>query len=143
MLATLTIVGLVVAAVLVWFFLRTRSQDLISEMLEKRRGNSRLVGRADYMEGLERIPVAVALTNDTFFYENPDLQASFELARIDEVEYDDELATGRAVEAGHRALRLRSHGTTFEFILPQAEAEKWMVALPMRRQGGEGSVRAV
>lgn len=142
MLATLTIVGLVVAAVLIWFFMRTRSADLITEMIEKRRSTAKLVGRGDYMEGMERIPVGMALTDDTFYYENPDLQASFELARIDEVEYDNELATGKHVEAGHRALRLRSHGTTFEFIIPDSEAQKWMAALPPRRQG-DTAARAV
>lgn len=133
MLSTLTVVGLVVLAVLVWFFLRTRRQDQITAMLEKRKGASKLVSRADYVEGLDHMPVAIALTGDTFYYENPDLEASFELARIDEVEYDDELATGRAVPAGHRALRLRSHGATFEFILPDSEVTKWQGALPARR----------
>src|SRR3954466_4212067 len=86
-----------------------------------------------YMEGLERMPVALALTEDTFFYENPDFNAMFGLQMIDEIEYDDELATGRQVEHGSIALRLRSHGTTFEFILAPDVCNKWMEALPPRR----------
>lgn len=133
MLGTVTVVLVVVLAVLVVFFLRTRRKDLIAEMLEKRRGTSKLVSAAGYVEGLETMPVAMALTADTFYYENPDLQANFELNRIDEVEYDDELATSRPVEAGHKVLRLRSHGTTFEFVLPNADVAKWQAALPPRR----------
>lgn len=135
-LGTVTVVGLVLLAVLLWFFMRTRSQDLLAALMEKRRAaGATVVSRADYIEGMNQIPVACALTADTFYYENPDLQASFELPRIDEVEYDDELATGRSIEAGHRVLRLRSHGTTFDFVMPVAEAAKWESAFPPRRAG--------
>ena len=131
----ITLVGVVALAGLLWFFLRTRSHDQLAGLMEKRRAGSKIVSEADYIEGMQKIPVAMALTGDTFYYENPDLQASFELARIDEVEYDTELATGRSVDEGHRALRLRSHGATFEFILPIAESKKWESALPARRIG--------
>ncbi|HJW93208.1 MAG TPA: hypothetical protein VJ901_06295 [Thermoanaerobaculia bacterium] len=122
-----------VLAGLVVLFMRARSKDHIDELLNKRRASSKLVTRADYMEGLERMPVALALTEDTFFYENPDFNAMFGLQMIDEIEYDDELATGRQVEHGSIALRLRSHGTTFEFILAPDVCNKWMEALPPRR----------
>jgi hypothetical protein len=135
MLATVTVVGIVVLAFLIWFFLRTRSQDLITEMMEKRKATSRLVSRAEYVEGINHVPVALSLSNENIFYENTDLQASFELARIDDVEYDDELTTGQAIPSGTRALRLRSHGATFEFILPAPEMPKWESALPPRRAG--------
>lgn len=134
-LAVVTLVGVVALAGLLWFFLRTRSRDLVTGIMEKRRAGSRIVSAADYVEGMERIPVALALTADTFYYENPDLQASFELARVDEIEYDTELSVGRSVDEGHRALRLRSHGATFEFVLPSAEAKKWEATLPARRIG--------
>jgi len=111
------------------------SSDLLAEIIEKKRAGSKLVSRAEYVEGLERLPVAISLTDTAFYYENPDLQASFDLAMIDEIEYDDELSTGRAVEHGCRVLRLRSHGATFDFILTPADCEKWMVALPPRRLG--------
>ena len=133
---TVTIVGLVVLAVLIVVFMKTRSKDLLAEILEKKKASSKLVSRAEYAEGLERMLVALSLTDTSFYYENPDLQASFDLAMIDEIEYDDELSTGRPVEHGCRVLRLRSHGTTFDFILTPADCEKWMVALPMRRLDG-------
>lgn len=132
---TITVVGLIVLAGLVWLFIRTRTSDLLEDIMNKRRPMSKLVSRADYVEGLQHMPVALALTEDSFYYENPDLQAMFELAMIDEIEYDDELATGRQVEHGCRALRLRSHGTTFEFILDPPSCQKWMEALPPRRAG--------
>jgi hypothetical protein len=143
MLSTVTVVGVVVLAVLIWLFLRTRSKDLIAEMMAKRAASSRIVSRADYVEGLERIPVALSLTDDALHYENPDLDASFELKHIEEVEYDDELATGRQVERGCRALRLRSHGATFEFILDPVDCGKWAAALPARRVGNAPAARAV
>jgi hypothetical protein len=140
-LGTVTVVGLVVLAVLVWFFLRARSQDMLAEMMAKRKPSSKVVSRANYVEGLETIPVAVALTGDTFYYENPDLQASFELKNVDEVEYVNELATGHPIEHGKRALRLRSHGTTFEFVLGPADSNMWESLLPPRRMG-QGTARA-
>lgn len=143
-LATLTVVGVIVLAVLVVVFLKVRQGDLLGAIMDKRRGSSKIVSRADYVEGAESIPVAVALTNDTFYYENPDLEASFELARIDEVEYADDLMTGKNHSADSRVLRLRSHGTTFEFLLGKAEAEKWQALLPPRTIGQTDDVaRAV
>jgi hypothetical protein len=135
MLGTVTVVGIVVLAVLIWLFIRTRSQDLITELMEKRRTSSRLVSRAEYMEGMNSFPVAISLSDTNLFYENPDLQASFELSRLDEIEYDDELATGHSVPPGSRALRLRSHGAMFEFVMPAGEIAKWEPILPPRRSG--------
>lgn len=137
MLETVTVVGVVVLAILIWFFVRTRSKDLITELMEKRRSNSRIVSRADYVEGMNSMPVALSVTADSLYYENPDLQATFELARIDEIEYDDELATGHSVPPGTRALRLRSHGAAFEFVMPAAEIAKWQSVLPQR--GGQAT----
>jgi hypothetical protein len=134
-LATMTIVGLIVAAALVLYFLKVRQKDLVSALMEKRRASSRLVSRADYVEGVEQIPVALSLTNTALYYENPDLEASFDLDRLDEIEYSGELATGRAVPNGCRVLRLRSHGTAFEFVMENAEAAKWAAALPARSYG--------
>ena len=134
-LATLSVVGLIVLAVLVVVFLKVRQKDILSAMMEKRRPSSKLVTRAEYVEGAEAIPVVVALTDDTFFYENSDLEASFELNRIDEIEYADDLATGRHHAENAEVLRLRSHGTTFEFLLEKPECAKWRAALPARRLG--------
>ena len=134
---TITVVGLVVLAALIVLFVRTRSKDLLEEMMNKRRPTSKLVCRAEYVEGMERMPVALALTEDRFYYENTDLQAFFELSTIDEIEYDDELATGRQVEHGCRALRMRSHGAAFEYILTPADYKQWAEALPARRADQE------
>ena len=127
-LGTVTVVGLVVLVALIVLFLRIRMKDLVEEFVKRRSGSSRVASRADYVEGMERIPVALALTDDTIYYENPDLQASLELQRIEEVEYDDETATGQHVLG--KALRLRSHGHTFEFVLDSETARKWQTALP-------------
>lgn len=135
MLLTWSLAGLAAIAVLMFYFLRRHRQDQITGMLEKRRRTSKLVSRAEYVEGLESMPVAVALTADSFYYENPDLEASFDLNRIDEIEYGDELATGRVVEAHSHVLRLRSHGTVFEFILNTDDSARWKAALPPRRLG--------
>lgn len=135
MLGTFTIIGLVVLAVLVVVFFRTRRKDQISAMIEKRRASATLVSKAEYANGIVRMPVALALTSDAVYYENPDMEASLELARIDEVEYDDELTTGKAIEHTSRVLRLRSHGTPFEFVLPAADATRWQQALPSRQSG--------
>ena len=132
-LPTLTIGGIVVLIVLAWLFIRARKQDVLDALIKKRQGSSKLVTRAEYVESLDRIPVVISLTDDMFFYENADLDASFDLDRIDEIEYDDELATGKQLDHGYRSLRLRSHGATFEYVITPAEAAKWMNALPPRR----------
>jgi hypothetical protein len=140
--ATVTIIGLAVLAVLVVIYLKLRQGDVLGALMEKRRGSSKLVTRADYVEGREQIPVALSLSADTIYYENADMEASFDLNRIDEIEYSDDLATGRDVH-GHRVLRLRSHGATFEFLLEKAIAPKWEAALPAHTYGQQASAQAV
>jgi hypothetical protein len=135
MLSTVTVVGVVVLAALVWLFVRARSKDMINDLMAKRATSSKVVSRAEYVEGMQSMPVALSLADDSLYYENTDLQASFELKNIEEIEYDDELATGRSVERGYRALRLRSHGATFEFILDPIDSQKWAALLPARRIG--------
>ena len=127
---TVTIIGVVVLAALIWLFLRTRSQDLIEEMLTKRRPAARAASRADFVEGPNRFHVALSLIEDRVNYENPDLDAFLDVKNIDEIEYDDETATGHSVEG--RVLRLRSHGHAFEFILEPAAAKTWESALPAK-----------
>lgn len=134
-LATVTLVGIAVAAVLTVVFVKVRQKDLLGALMLKRKASSRVVSRADYVEGGEAVPVALSLSADTLYYENSDLEASFELSRIDEVEYDDELTTGRNVPATQRVLRLRSHGRSFEFVLDKMEQSKWTEALPPRTLG--------
>jgi hypothetical protein len=134
-LAILTIIGVLVLAVLVVWFLKQRQRDLISAFVEKRRPTAKIVSRADYVEGAEKIPVALCVSGDTLYYENPDLEASFDLNRIDEVEYSEELSTGKNHDPDTRVLRLRSHGTTFEFLIDKNEAAKWQAVLPPRTIG--------
>ncbi len=141
--ATLTIGGLVLAVVLVAVYLKLRAKDRIDEHLAKLRGTSKLVSRAEYVEGAERMPVAIGLSDTAFFYENADLEASFDLDRLDEIEYDDDLTTGRSLTSGCRVLRLRSHGATFEFVLEKADCDKWMAALPARTYGARTKAHAV
>jgi hypothetical protein len=135
-----TAVGVVALAVLIWVFLRLRTQDQIVELMRKRKASSKIVCRANYMEGMGRIPVALALTSDAVFYENADLQASLDLAQIDEIEYDDETATGHSVVG--KALRLRSHGHCIEFVLDEATAREWEKLLPPHHMD-EGTAQAV
>lgn len=140
---TITLVGIVVVAVLVVIFLKVRQKDLIGAMIAKRQPASKLVSRADYVEGMESMPVALSVTVDTLYYENPDLEASFDLDRIDEVEYSDELATGKMVDDDCIVLRLRCHGRATEFVLDKPEAKKWMAALPPKTTDQTPSAHAV
>src|SRR5437764_15427378 len=126
-LGTLTVVGLVVLAALIWVFIRLRTRDRLDELIAKRRSSARIVSRAEFLEGLEHMPVALSLGDDTLYYENPDLEAALELRHVEEIEYDDETATGHSVHG--KALRLRSHGHTFEFLLDMASATRWQELL--------------
>ena len=139
-LTAVTIVGLVVLAALAFLFVRLRTKDHFEEMMVKRRASSRLVNRATFVEGIQNIPVLLSLGSDSIVYENPDLEATLELRNVEEVEYDDETATGHSVEG--KALRLRSHGHTFEFVVDSQTAQQWQAALPPRRIG-QGTARAV
>ena len=67
------------------------------------------------------------------------LEASLDLSRIDEVEYDDELTTGHQVESGSRVMRIRSHGTAFDFVLTSADASRWQQVLPSKQLGGQAA----
>lgn len=138
----ITVVGALALGVLIWLFVRQRKLDQLQELIEKHRPTAKVVGRAEFVEGIQRFPVVLALTDSSIHYENPDLQAYLELNRIEEVEYDNELSHGKEVEDG-RVLRLRSHGHTFEFILDKSSAEKWTAMLPPHRMDEPGSVHAV
>jgi hypothetical protein len=141
--ALAAVVGLIVVAVLVSVYLKLRQKDVLEAHLAKHRNSSKLVSRAEYVEGPELIPVALALTETAFYYENNDLEASFDLDRIDEIEYDDDLATGRTLHGACRVLRVRSHGAAFEFVLDKADCEKWSAALPARTFGQQQTAHAV
>ena len=57
------------------------------------------------------------------------MQSSLDLDWIQEVEYVDELVTGRRVGHG-KVLRLRCFGHVFEFILPAEAVRQWQAVLP-------------
>ncbi len=139
-LSTLTVVGVVLAAALAWLFFQMRTKDHIEEIMAKRRPLSRIVSRADFVEGSERIPVAVSLTADSVCYQNPDLDACLELQHIEEIEYYDETATGQSVHG--KVLRLRSHGHTFEFVLDAPTVRQWEAVLAPKHYD-EGTAKAV
>jgi len=129
-LEVITIAGVVVLAVLLWIYLRMRSKDRIDEIMGKHRGSASVCSRANLVEGMEMIPVALALKNDAIYYENTDIQASIELALIEEVEYDDETATGHTMPG--KVLRIRAHNHVFEFALDLPTARQWEAAFPPR-----------
>lgn len=126
----ITIAGVVVLVVLLWVYLRMRSKDRIDEIMARHRGSASVCTRANLVEGMEMIPVAVALKSDALYYENTDIQASIELPLIEEVEYDDETATGHTVPG--KVLRIRAHNHVFEFSLDLAAARQWEAGLPAR-----------
>ena len=127
----LTVIGVVVLAILIWLYVRLRSKDHIELVLAKQKTSARVCSRACLIEGMEQIPVALALTADAINYENRDLQASIDISVIEEVEYDDETATGHTVPG--KVLRLRAHNHVFEFMLDLPSAKQWETALPPRR----------
>ncbi len=138
-----TIVGIVVVVFLVWFLTRSLSHDRIQSLLDKRKGEAVVANAAEYIEGPEKVDVALVLTRDTLYYENPDLQARIELKRIDEVEYDDDLVTGgRGSRPDGKVLRLRCHGQTFEFVVDTKNVGKWQEHLPAHHVGEPGVVHA-
>jgi hypothetical protein len=133
------LIGVVVVVALVFVFQSMRRNDRLGDLLKKRAAGAKVQSRAAHVEANHLVPVALTLTDDSIYYENADLEASFELSRIDEIEYDDELVTGKHIEGKCRALRLRSHGSAFEFVLQPGDCEKWMNALPPRRMGDEAA----
>ena len=130
-LTTVTIVGVVVLAALIWLFMANRSKDQIDDIMVKRRASSKIVCRAAFLEGPNRIPVVLACNDDRVTYENADLDAYLENSNMEEIEYDDETSTGHSVHG--RVLRLRSHGHVFEFELDGAVAKQFEACLPARQ----------
>jgi hypothetical protein len=132
MTAWLTIVAVGVLAFLCWNLYRRFGSDRIAALCEKRRLGSRIVSRGEFVDGNRHVAVALALTGETFFYENAEVQASLELQWVSEIEYDTQLSTG-ATAAGGKVLRLRCYSQTFEFVLPNDSVSRWHMMLPPRR----------
>ncbi len=139
-LGLITIVGVAALAVLVWLLYRRFSQDKIEELIAKRKGDARVALPAEFVEANERIPVALAVTDQSIFYENADLEARLDLANIEEVEYASDLFTGQEVTHG-RVLRLRAHGHSYEFIVDKVDGERIESILPRHTADQPGGVR--
>ena len=131
MLAWLSIFAIGVVGLLGWNLYRRFGSDRIGALNERRRMGSRMVSRGEFVDGNRHLPVALAVTASTFFYENSDMQASLDLQWVREIEYDTELATGSAI-AGGKVLRLRTNSQTFEFVLPNDVVARWHMMLPPR-----------
>ena len=91
-----------------------------------------MVSRGEFVDGNRHLAVALALTDQAFYYENGDMQASLERHWIQEIEYDDELATSQSIGSG-TVLRLRCFSQTFEFVLPPDTVRQWKIFLPPHR----------
>lgn len=131
MVTVISVVAVVAVAVLAFNLYRRFALDRFAELNNARRASSRIVSRGEFVDGNRHLEVALALSDKTFFYENADMQASLDLQFIREIEYDNELATGAAVEVG-RVLRLRSDSQSFEFVLPPDVVANWQSILPPR-----------
>jgi hypothetical protein len=132
MLPWLSLVAVIVVGFLGWNLFRRFNEDRLAALNEKRRGTSRVVGRGELVDGNRHLEVALALTQETLFYENADMEASIDLRWLREIEYDTELATGTTPPAG-QVLRLRSQSQTFEFVIPNDVVARWHTMLPPRR----------
>lgn len=138
----ITIIGVAALGVLVWFLYRKFSQDKIEELIAKRKGSARVALPAQFVEANQKIPVALALTDQSIYYENADLEARLDLANIEEVEYATDLFTGQEVPGG-RVLRLRAHGHAYEFIVDKVNGERIESILPPHTADQPGGVRLV
>lgn len=128
----LSIAAVVVIGFLGWSLYRRLASDRIAGFMNRRRTTSRLVSRGEFVDGNRHLPVALAMTGSTLFYENSDMEASLDLQWVREIEYDTELATGNTPRDG-KVLRLRSDSQTFEFVLPHDVVPRWHLMLPPRR----------
>ena len=126
------IAAAIALAVLGWNLYRRLGVDRIEKFLARRRTTARMVSRGDFVDSGRHVPVALAVTDSTFFYENSDMQATLDLKWVREIEYDTSLTTGAAV-AGGKVLRLRCYSQTFEFVLPNDVVARWHMMMPPRR----------
>jgi hypothetical protein len=119
----------VAVAALGWNLWKRMAADGMQRLNDERRSSCRIVGRGELVEGKQHIPVAMALSSSTLYYENADLNASLDLEYIEEVEYANELVTGQPVPDG-KVMRLRCFSKVFEFVVDAASAAQWQAALP-------------
>lgn len=132
------LLAVVVAGVLAFVLRRHATAGGVAVYSDRRRDSSQLVSSGEFVDGSRRMPVALALTDLTFYYENADMQASLERQWIHEVEYDDELTTGQSIGDG-TVLRLRCFSQKFEFLIAPATVSQWKAALPPHRLSAEAT----
>jgi len=133
------LIALVIIGALVWMLRKRSIADGVSVYTDRRRDSSRVVSLAEFIDGSRHLPVSLALTDLSFYYENSDMQASLERQWIHEVEYDDELTTGQPI-GDSTVLRLRCFSQKFEFLLAPAAVLPWKAALPAHRLSAEEPV---
>jgi hypothetical protein len=131
MLTLLSISAAIAVVILSFVLLKRFRTDPIISLNERRRATSQVVSRGDFVDGNRHVPVALAVTPSTFFYENSEMQASLDLAWIREIDYDTNLVTGAHIGSG-KVLRLRSDRQTFEFVIPEDAVARWRDAVPPR-----------
>src|SRR5207247_9984595 len=86
MMMLLSLAAGIAVALLGWNLVRRFSADRIEALMEKRRGTSRLVSRADPVDGDRHLGGALAETQSTLFYENAAMKPSIDLHWIREIE---------------------------------------------------------
>ncbi|HXH37762.1 MAG TPA: hypothetical protein VNN08_03965 [Thermoanaerobaculia bacterium] len=128
----LSIAAFAAVSILGWSLYRRLGSDRIAQFNDKRRATSRMVSPGEFVDGNRHLPVALAVTQSMFFYENSDMQASLDLQWVREIEYDTQLTTGLKVDGG-KVLRLRCFNQTFEFVIPNDVVARWHMMLPPRR----------
>ncbi|HSY47895.1 MAG TPA: hypothetical protein VLC46_03710 [Thermoanaerobaculia bacterium] len=128
----LSIAAFVAVAILGWNLYTRLGRDRIAQLNDKRRATSRMVSPGEFVDGNRHLPVALAVTQSMFFYENADMQASLDLQWVREIEYDTQLATGARVKDG-KVLRLRCFSQMFEFVIPNDVVARWHMMMPPRR----------
>lgn len=92
------------------------------------RAAARIISRAQLIDGLDHIAVALTLESRQIVYGNAHLEGAIDIVQIDEVEYGSDLVTGGIADGA--VLRVHSHGRALEFVLDMASAARWSALLP-------------
>ena len=127
----LAVLGLALAALLTRVLVKRLSSDHIQRIMDGRRATSRLVTRAEFIDGTRHVPVSLALGALAIYYENQHMQASLDLDWIEAVEYEADLVTGQYAGEG-RILRLQCFNEAFEFLIPSDALPHWQSLLSAR-----------
>jgi hypothetical protein len=79
MLMGLSLGAVVIVAFLAWNLYQRFAVDRLDAFSQKRRSTSRMVSRAELVDGNRHLAVVLSLTGTTLIYENSDMQASLDL----------------------------------------------------------------